>query len=121
MGKDTDNFRESMSLEDVEEFESFLMTRKGGEKERRERNGAMWDVSVKRANEAIHIGSNAEPEPFRTISKPNDPSIIKRTRSATLAISIMALRSLAHSMKVNRRCLPVKIPYAKKGSISFQR
>jgi hypothetical protein len=31
---------------------------------------------------------------------------MRRTRSATLAISIIALRSLAHSMKVKRRCLP---------------
>jgi len=42
----------------------------------------------------------------RTISKPKDPSIMRSTRSATLAISIMALRSLAHSMKVSRRVLP---------------
>lgn len=31
---------------------------------------------------------------------------MRRTRSATLPISIMALMSFAHSMKVRRRCLP---------------
>lgn len=42
----------------------------------------------------------------RTISNPNEPSIMSRTRSATLPMSIMAFRSLAHSMNVSRRVLP---------------
>ena len=48
----------------------------------------------------------------RTISNPKDPSTMSRTRSATLAVSIMDPRSLGHSMIVKRRFLPViKISY----------
>lgn len=42
----------------------------------------------------------------RTISKPKDPSIMRRTKSTTFAMSIMELRSLLHSMKVSRRFFP---------------
>lgn len=35
-----------------------------------------------------------------TISKPYDPSIMRRTRSAIFPMSIIELRSLLHSMKV---------------------
>jgi hypothetical protein len=42
-----------------------------------------------------------------TISKPNDPSIMRRMRSATLPMSIMELRSLLHSIRVSRRLLPL--------------
>jgi hypothetical protein len=42
-----------------------------------------------------------------TISKPNEPSIIRRTRSAILPISIIEFRSLLHSINVSRRFLPL--------------
>ena len=43
-----------------------------------------------------------------TISKPKLPSIMSRTRSATLQTSIMAPRSFGHSMIVNRLFLPAQ-------------
>lgn len=42
-----------------------------------------------------------------SISNPNEPSIMSRTRSAIFPTSIMLLRSLLHSMNVRRRFLPV--------------
>ena len=42
----------------------------------------------------------------QTISKPKEPSIIKSTKSTTLPMSIIELRSLLHSMKVIRRFFP---------------
>lgn len=42
-----------------------------------------------------------------TISKPNDPSIMRRTRSAILAMSIMEERSLLHSIMVSRLFFPL--------------
>lgn len=42
----------------------------------------------------------------QTISKPKEPSIMRSTKSTTLPISIMELRSLLHSMKVSRRFFP---------------
>lgn len=50
-------------------------------------------------------------DPILTISKPNEASIIKRTKSTTLATSIIELISLLHSIKVKRRFLPIFIPY----------
>ena len=43
-----------------------------------------------------------------TISNPKEPSIMSSTRSATLAVSIIAPRSLGHSIIVSRRFLPAK-------------
>jgi hypothetical protein len=42
-----------------------------------------------------------------SISKPNEPSIMSRTRSAILPTSIIELRSFPTSMNVNRRVLPL--------------
>ena len=48
-----------------------------------------------------------------SISKPKDASVSNRIRSATLAISIMELMSLLHSIKVTRRFFPVEIDILK--------
>lgn len=45
----------------------------------------------------------------RTISKPILASIMSRTRSATLPISIIEFKSLLHSMNVNRRSFPISV------------
>ncbi|SRR6266446_6600902 len=42
-----------------------------------------------------------------TISKPNDPSIMRRMRSATLPMSIIEERSLLHSINVSLLFLPL--------------
>ena len=42
-----------------------------------------------------------------SISKPNAPSTINRTRSAILLRSIIEFKSLGHSKSVRRRCFPV--------------
>ena len=41
-----------------------------------------------------------------SISKPYDASVSSSTKSATLAMSIIALRSLGHSKNVRRRFFP---------------
>ena len=81
MGENANNFGEAVGLEYIEEFKSFL-------------------------EDTQHI---AKPNGrFRhTISNPNDPSIMRRTRSAILPMSIIELRSLLHSMKVRRLFLPL--------------
>ena len=44
---------------------------------------------------------------FRTISKPYEPSIMSRTRSAILPMSMIEFKSLLHSMKVMRFFFPL--------------
>ena len=74
MGEETDDFGETVRLEDVEELEGFLQR--------------AWTDSMRK-----HIVK-------RTISNPYEPSIMRSTRSATFAMSTMELRSLLHSTKV---------------------
>ena len=83
MCEDTDYLWESMGLENIEEFKCFLGV------------GVSKNTSMQ-GESLIH-----------TISKPNEPSIINRTRSAIFPTSIMELRSLLHSINVSRRFLPL--------------
>lgn len=73
--------------------------------------GNPWDWRMLRnSNVSWHclsMGNQRKPNRPPTISKPKEPSIISKTRSAILPMSIMLLRSLLHSMKVRRRFLPV--------------
>lgn len=68
-----------MGLEDIEEFKRFLTAMRREERSKRTE---------------------------QTISKPKEASIMSRTRSATLPMSIIELRSLLHSTIVRRRFLP---------------
>jgi hypothetical protein len=53
------------------------------------------------------VGQKEPRENELTISKPKEPSIIRRTRSAILPMSIIEFRSLLHSINVSRRFLPL--------------
>lgn len=79
MGENANDLWKAMRLKDVEKLEGFL------------RRVRKFLVTFQK----------------RTISKPNEPSIMRRTRSAILPMSIMLLRSLLHSRKVSLRLLPL--------------
>jgi hypothetical protein len=83
MGEHANNFGKAMSLENVEEFESFLV------------------------DDNVSMNGGSTSGKSQTISKPKEPSIISKTKSAILPMSIIELRSLLHSMKVSLRFFPV--------------
>lgn len=91
VGEDTYDFGEAVGLEDIEELERLL--------------------------QRIQLFFNDERRVPCTISKPKEPSIIRRTRSATLPMSIILLRSLVHSMKVSRRFFPLTTVTGPLGSL----
>ncbi len=80
MCQNANDLGKPMGLQDIEELELFL-------------SKSYYSVE-------IHKG------PSRTISKPKEPSIMRRTRSATLPMSIIEFRSLLHSMNVRRLFFP---------------
>lgn len=73
--------------------------------------GNPWDCNMLRNSnvscaQSSLTGNKIGNSQGRTISKPNEPSIMRRTKSTTLPMSIMELMSLLHSMKVIRRLFP---------------
>ena len=81
VSEDANDLRKPVRLEDIEKLKGFL---------RRVSEQSLYDDLQR-----------------RTISNPYEPSIMSRTRSATLAISIIELRSLLHSINVMRFFLPL--------------
>jgi len=80
VSENANNFWKTVGLEDVKELKGFL---------------------------SKLCAADGRERGLHTISKPNDPSIMRRTRSATFPTSIMEERSLLHSIRVSRLLFPL--------------